>query len=163
MMEVPSGRPPMALQSGMPRAVFRTPDVIMTVPDSPSHLDRPAGAASTGAASSEDRQSGTRAVCIRFSASQQPRLRRPEPDRCGDGHPIWTERPLLLRRADGTLYLLGISAHLEGLARWILSFAGDAEVESPPALRDWVRTSALEVLDRYDGDTGTTWLRYDRG
>jgi hypothetical protein len=163
----------MALQSGMPRAVFRTPDVIMTVPDSPFHPDRPAGAASTGPAStgpastgpasSEGRQSGTRAVCIRFSASQQPRLRRPEPDRCGDGHPIWTERPLLLRRADGTLYLLGISAHLEGLARWILSFAGDAEVESPRALRDWVRTSALEVLDRYDGDTGTAWLRYDRG
>lgn len=137
----------------------------MTVPNSPSPPTRPAGRASTGSALPEGREDDTCAVCIRFSASQRPRLCRPEPDRCGDGRPIWTERPLLLRRADGTFYLMGTSAHLDGLARWILSFAGDAEVESPPALRDRVRTSALEVLDQYDGDsegTGPTWLRRDR-
>jgi predicted DNA-binding transcriptional regulator YafY len=117
------------------------------------HLELPAPRAATGRVDSgADRDGRARAVCIRFSASELRRLRRREPDRCSDGQPIWTERPLLLQRADGRLYLMGTSAHFDGLARWILSFAGDAEVESPPALRRHVRSAAHRVLALYRSD-----------
>lgn len=89
------------------------------------------------------------AVCVRFASGQKRRLCRPEPTMCGDGQPIWDERPLLLGRNDGTYELMGISSNLEGLARWVLSFAGDAEVESPRALRRRVRRIAGRIVQVY--------------
>jgi len=111
-------------------------------------------------ASPEDgRESRRRAVCLRFADSERFRLRRREPDCCADGRPIWSERPLLIARADGTLYLMGASSHLHGLARWVLSFAGDAEVESPPALRRILRAAALQIATRYDTPPDDRWLQ----
>ena len=89
-------------------------------------------------------------VCICFTASQKRRLCRSEPMCCGDGGPRWTDRPLLLERLDGRLQLIGTTADLDGLARWILSFAGDAEVESPPALRRRVHAAAHQITTLYD-------------
>lgn len=75
---------------------------------------------------------------------------------CADGQPIWDERPLLLGRNDGTYELMGISSNLKGLARWVLSFAGDAEVESPRVLRRRVRRTAQRIVDLYEpGDTAS--------
>lgn len=92
------------------------------------------------------------AVHVRFSRSQGPRLRRPEPDTCGDGSPLWTERPLLMQRADGTYELIGTSTNLDGLARWVLSFGTDATVLGPDQLRRWVVAEAQRVLEQYDRD-----------
>lgn len=89
------------------------------------------------------------AVCVRFASGQKRRLCRPEPTSCGEGQPIWDERPLLLCRNDGTYELMGISSNLSGLARWVLSFAGDAEVESPRVLREQVRHAAQQVVALY--------------
>lgn len=89
------------------------------------------------------------AVHIQFSPSQGPRLERREPTTCGDGRALWAERPLLMRRVDGTYELVGISENLSGLARWILSYGADAEVQGPSRLRQWVASEARRVLDMY--------------
>lgn len=86
------------------------------------------------------------AVCVRFSSQQNRRLRQPDPLASANGGPIWDERPLLLERSDGTYELMGLSSNLEGLVRWVLSFAGDAEVESPVALRRRVRRAACRIV-----------------
>lgn len=95
-----------------------------------------------------DHAAGQRhAVCVRFSSRQNRRLSQPDPLSCANGRPIWDERPLLLKRADGTYELMGLSSNLEGLAQWVLSFAGDAEVESPVALRRRVRRAACRITE----------------
>lgn len=91
-------------------------------------------------------------VCVRFAASQGGRLTRPEPTTCGDGAPLWAERPTLLRRADGTYVLMGASHNLDGLARWLLSFGADATVGAPDALRRRVRALARRVRRQYRDD-----------
>lgn len=93
-----------------------------------------------------------RAVHIRFSPSQGARLRRSEPTTCGDGSPLWAERPVLMQRADATYQLLGTSAHLDGLARWVLSHGADARVEGPDGLRHRVMAEARRVLRQYDDE-----------
>jgi hypothetical protein len=92
----------------------------------------------------------TYAVHIRFPASRGPRLRRKEPTTCGDGQPLWEERPLLLRRGNGVYELIGTSSCLSGLARWVLSFGSTAEVQSPARLRRLVIAEARRVLHVYD-------------
>ena len=87
------------------------------------------------------------AVCVRFSSQQNRRLCQPDPLASANGGPIWDARPLLLERSDGTYELMGLSSNLEGLVRWVLSFAGDAEVESPVALRRRVRRAACRITE----------------
>lgn len=89
------------------------------------------------------------AVHVRFRPSQGPRLRRSEPTTCGDGSPLWAERPILMQRADGTYDLIGSSPHLDGLARWVLSHGADAEVRGPERLRRRVAAEARRVLHLY--------------
>lgn len=85
------------------------------------------------------------AVHVRFSASVGQRLRRPEPTTCSDGRALWTERPILMERADGTYELIGTSRNLEGLARWVLSFGASAEVQGPDRLKRQVAAEARRV------------------
>jgi len=94
------------------------------------------------------------AVHLRFPATERRRLCRREHITCADGHQIWTERPLLLERVDGFYELIGTSANLSGLARWILSFAADAKVESPPVLQEKVQHLARRVVQVYSSDDG---------
>jgi len=54
-----------------------------------------------------------------------------------------------MERADGTFELIGTSENLKGLARWILSYGADAEVQGPDRLRRRVVTEARRVQQRY--------------
>lgn len=90
------------------------------------------------------------AVHVRFPPSEGQRLRRPEPTSCPDGPPLWTERPILMERADGTYELIGTSRNLRGLARWVLSFGTSAEVRGPDRLRRHVARQARRVWRQYD-------------
>lgn len=89
-------------------------------------------------------------VHVRFPPSQGARLRRSEPTACGDGRPIWADRPSVMERADGTYDLIGTSAHLDGLARWVLSFGTDATVKGPEVLRQQVAAEARRIVKLYD-------------
>lgn len=89
-------------------------------------------------------------VHIRFAPSQGRRLQRSEPTPCGEGRPLWTERPLLIRRANGMYDLIGTTRHLDGLARWILSFGVHAQVRSPNRLRRRVAAEARRIVRLYD-------------
>lgn len=113
----------------------------------PCHLTAP----ETGASDGRDAPIGNfrdeRAVHLRFPGEQKRRLRRNEPLTCAGGEPIWTERPLLLQRVDGSFDLIGSSDNLGGLARWILSFATDVRAVSPPVLRQNVHDLASAVVD----------------
>jgi len=95
------------------------------------------------------REEEERAVHLRFPAKQKHRLQRREPVSCADRKPIWTERPLLLQRSDGTFELIGNSANLSGLARWILSFAIDVKVVHPHSLQRRVHDLASAVAQIY--------------
>lgn len=97
-------------------------------------------------------KSALRSVYVRFVPAEGARLRRSEPTRCPGGPPLWTERPILMKRADGAYELIGTSRNLEGLARWILSFGPDAEVQSPDALRHRVVAEARAVVQQYEDD-----------
>lgn len=105
--------------------------------------------ASPSADSSTDPADRLRTVHVRFAPSQGPRLRRDEPTTCGDGSPLWAERPLLMKRADGTYDLIGTTARLDGLARWILSHGSHAEVTSPERLRQQVAAEAHKIWRQY--------------
>lgn len=107
------------------------------------------GDAAGGDENSENQSS---AVHVRFPASAGRRLRRPEPTTCGDGRALWTERPILIRRADGTYELIGTSRNLEGLARWVLSFGAAAEVRGPDQLRRQVAAEALRVWRQHEAE-----------
>lgn len=110
--------------------------------------DQPASAAGGSGRSPADEQRAP-AVHVRFSPSQGRRLRRSEPSTCGEGRALWTDRPLLMQRADGTYELIGTSDNLAGLARWILSHGADAEVQGPERLRRRVAAEARRVLRQY--------------
>lgn len=103
-------------------------------------------------------------VCIRFASVYERHLsepRRAEPGKgCSDRDrpawkcPRWSERPLLLKRMDGTVQLIGTTADLGPLVRWILSFGPGATVESPVRLQRWIRrllTRAAASYLRADG------------
>ncbi len=106
---------------------------------------------STDAARRESDDSAS-TVYIRFSPSQGPRLRRPEPTTCGDGSPLWVKRPILMQRASGTYELIGTSRNLEGLVRWVLSHGTDAEVRGPEVLRQQIAVQARSVWRQYVDD-----------
>ena len=92
-----------------------------------------------------------RAVHLRFEPAEGQRLQRPEPTSCPGEGLLWTERPILMERADGTYELIGTSHNLEGLARWILSFGTSAEVRGPAPLRRQVALQARRVWRQYAG------------
>jgi len=58
----------------------------------------------------------------------------------------WVEPPLCLRRADGSLDLLGRSRNLIAAARLVLSYGRYATVLESPALRRAVAAEARRVL-----------------
>lgn len=91
-----------------------------------------------------------RSVYVRFAPSEGRRLRRPEPTSCPDEAPLWADRPILMKRADGTYELIGTSRNLEGLARWVLSFGASAEVRGPAPLERLVAAEARRVRQKYD-------------
>jgi hypothetical protein len=98
-------------------------------------------------------------VHVRFPSSQGRRLQRPEPTTCGDGQALWTERPILMGRADGTYDLIGTTTHLDGLVRWILSFGTDAAVMGPDRLRRRVAAEARQIAKKYEAEMEDGELR----
>jgi predicted DNA-binding transcriptional regulator YafY len=108
----------------------------------------------TGPTVERDEKEGCRpsAVHLRFPSSMRRRLQRSEPTTCADGQALWAERPMLMKRADGTFELIGTSRNLKGVARWILSFGTDAEVCGPTQLRRLVCKTARRIQRLYDED-----------
>ena len=98
----------------------------------------------------EDPSDEPAAVHLRFARVAGERLRRPEPTSCPKEGPFWTERPMLLKRADGTYELIGTSRNLQGLARWVLSFGTSAEVRCPERLQREVALQARRVWQEYE-------------
>jgi hypothetical protein len=90
-----------------------------------------------------------RGVYLRFSGRCRRRLERPERQTDRQGRPLWTERPLLVRRDGGAYDLIGTSANLRGLARWVVGFGRDADVRSPRRLRRLVAALALQALEHH--------------
>ncbi|MFB6231197.1 MAG: WYL domain-containing protein [Salinibacter sp.] len=88
-------------------------------------------------------------VHVRFAPSQGRRLRRSEPFRAEDGPSLWVERPVLMERVDGTYDLIGTTAHLDALVRWVLSHGADAEVTGPDRLRRRVACEAWRIWTKY--------------
>lgn len=105
----------------------------------------PASPAPEGAADASAR----RTVHVRFAPAQGARLRRPTPPPFAS---LWTERPVLMERADGSYDLIGTTAHLDGLVRWILSHGAAATVEAPARLRRQVAAEAHRIWRRYPPD-----------
>ena len=103
-------------------------------------------------ASSRASPSATVTVHLRFASVQGPRLQGAS----RDGHPartaLWTERPLLVERANGTYELIGTTARPDRLVRWVLSHGADAEVRSPARLRRRVADEARRVWWQYQDE-----------
>ena len=60
----------------------------------------------------------------------------------------------MTERADGSLEVRMQVAGLVDVARWALSYGGEAEVISPPVLRHRVAREARRMAARYAHDTG---------
>ena len=102
---------------------------------------------STTGFSSSDGTAEGHTVHVRFAPAQGRRLRRPTPASFGN---LWAERPLLMKRADGTFDLVGTATRMDGLARWILSHGVDATVEAPDRLRRRVVAEAQRIVQKYE-------------
>jgi len=89
-------------------------------------------------------------VHVRFAPAQGRRLRAPTTFWPGDA--LWTERPLLMERADGSYDLIGTTARLDGLVRWLLSHGTDATIEAPARLRRRVAAEARRILRKYGSE-----------
>jgi predicted DNA-binding transcriptional regulator YafY len=89
-------------------------------------------------------------VHVRFAHSQGRRLRSAtEGTEYGS---LWHERPILMQRADGSYDLIGTTAHLDRLARWVLSHGTAATVAAPDVLRRQVAAEARRVWRRHQHD-----------
>jgi len=99
---------------------------------------------------SRDLSSSPAAVYVCFEPAAGQRLRRPEPTSCPGEPPLWVERPILMKRKDGSYELIGTTRNLEGLARWVLSFGTNAKVHGPDQLQRRVAIEARKVWRRYD-------------
>lgn len=81
----------------------------------------------------------TYAVHVRFSARQARWIREEQ----------WHPTQLLTERPDGTLDVRLQATGLGDLARWVLSYGGEAEVLSPPVLRRRVAAEARRLAEIY--------------
>jgi len=68
------------------------------------------------------------------------------------GHPLWTERPLLIRRPDTSADLIATTRCPQRVARWLLQFGGEVTAESPPALRHCLAAHVEALWLTYAGD-----------
>lgn len=85
----------------------------------------------------------TYAVCIRFSPYQARWIAEER----------WHESQLMVRREDGSLDVHLQVTGLADVARWVLSYGGEAEVVGPPILRHRVAREARKMAERYADDT----------
>lgn len=81
-------------------------------------------------------------VRIRFSAYQARWIQEE----------VWHESQILKRRDDGVLEVLMQVTGLNDVARWVLSYGGEAEVLSPPVLRHRVAVEARRMAAFYAND-----------
>lgn len=96
--------------------------------------------------------SETATVAIRFASTQGARLKRAAPGGGSVRQGLWVERPLLLKRADGTYDLIGTTARPDRLVRWVLSHGAAAEVRSPARLRRRVAAAARRIWRQYENE-----------
>ena len=86
----------------------------------------------------------TFAVCVRFTKYQARWVREER----------WHPSQVMTERGDGSLDVRMQVAGLVDVARWALSYGGEAEVLSPPVLRHRVAREARRMAARYARDTG---------
>jgi predicted DNA-binding transcriptional regulator YafY len=84
----------------------------------------------------------TFAVHVRFSPYQARWIKEE----------VWHESQIMTLRPDGTLDVRMQVAGLADVARWVLAYGGEAEVISPPVLRQRVATEARCMAARYAHD-----------
>lgn len=84
--------------------------------------------------SKAQREAPVYTVHVRFVA--HPERRRPVE---------WAEPPLGLGRYHGGYEVIGRSADLDGLVRWVLGFVAHVEVVGPDALRERVAEEARRI------------------
>lgn len=89
--------------------------------------------------SSSPKEARVYAVHVRFDTHPQ-RRRRVE----------WVESPLGLGYHHGRYEVIGQSADLDGLVRWVLGFGPCAKVMGPPVLQERVVRAAHRIATRYD-------------
>lgn len=82
----------------------------------------------------------TYAVCIRFSPYQARWIRETE----------WHPTQQMVARPDGSLDLHLQVTGLTDVARWVLSYGGEAEVVSPPVLRHRIAAEARRMAAVYE-------------
>ncbi|NBC17351.1 MAG: WYL domain-containing protein [Bacteroidetes bacterium] len=85
----------------------------------------------------------TYAVHVRFSAYQARWIAEER----------WHETQVMSRRPDGTLDVRMQVTGVGDVARWVLSYGGEAEVISPPVLRHRIAREARRMAALYEGDT----------
>lgn len=71
------------------------------------------------------------------------------PKQVEQGKPHWIEPPLGLGYHRGHYEVIGQSADLDGLVRWVLSFGGGVEVLGPEVLRERVAEAARRIANRH--------------
>jgi predicted DNA-binding transcriptional regulator YafY len=81
-------------------------------------------------------------VRIRFSAYQARWIQEE----------VWHESQFLKRRDDGVLDVMMQVTGLNDVARWVLSYGGEAEVIAPPVLRHRVAVEARRMAKLYEND-----------
>lgn len=65
----------------------------------------------------------------------------------------WHEPPLGLGRYHGGYEVIGQSADLDGLVRWVLSFGAGVEVVGPDVLRQRVAEEARRIAEMHSAGT----------
>lgn len=66
-----------------------------------------------------------------------------------DKHALWSEPPLCLRRADGTLDVRGNVPNPDILIRWLLYLGPEAKLLSPRALHTQLRAYLQSLLEHH--------------
>lgn len=85
------------------------------------------------------------AVHVRFAT---------RPKRIRVSRPHWIEPPLGLGYHRGHYEVIGQSADLDGLVRWVLGFGGGVEVLGPDVLRTRVAEVARRIAQRHASPEG---------
>lgn len=65
------------------------------------------------------------------------------------GDPLWTCRPMLMGRPDGRADLIATTKDIHCVAAWALQFGPDIQVVSPPALRQAIQKTLIDLWTVY--------------
>ena len=76
-------------------------------------------------------------------------VRLPQRPRCAEPSVDWAEPPLGLGYHRGHYEIIGHSADLDGLVRWVLGLGAGVEVLGPEVLRERIAEAARRIADQH--------------